>query len=118
METIIAISSEDIQAVNDFAYKKNRGLMVDSKKVVELYNKIMYPKVARPTSCGGCIKNYIQQMEVKVNQWKKALELKKEEEAPAEPILSTVEPSKEAEVNNVPQKENKPKTKGVSKKTK
>ena len=117
METIIAISSEDIQAVNDYAYKKNRGLMVDSKKVVELYNKIMYPKVARPTSCGGCIKNYIQQMEAKVNQWKKTLELKKEEE-PTEPILSPVEPSKEEVVDDTPQKENKPKTKGVSKKTK
>ena len=104
----MVISSEDMEAVQVFADKKNKGLMVDSKKVAEVYNRIMYPKQTRPSNCGGCIKRQIQEMEAKVNQWKKALELKKEEEeAATQPI--------EEEPKTV---ENKPRTKGVAKKSK
>lgn len=103
METEYYISAEDIELLQDLINRKNKGLTINSKTVIDLYLKVM-GKPARPTTCSACLKGYIQQMEAKWNRMQKAIEKAKEEEAPVE------EQPKEIE--------DKPKTKGVAKKKK
>ena len=103
METEYYISAEDIELLQDLINRKNKGLMINSKTVIDLYLKVM-GKPARPTTCSACLKGYIQQMEAKWNKMQKAIEKSKQEEAPVEEAPK--------------QEEDKPKTKGIAKKKK
>lgn len=100
------ISAEDITLLEDFINRKNKGLMVDGKKVAELYNRIM-EKPITPSSCSACVRGQIQRMENKWRSIQRAIEKAKEAEV-----------KEEAPVEETPKEEDKPKTKGVAKKTK
>lgn len=102
------ISAEDITLLEDFINRKNKGFMVDGKKVAELYNRIM-EKPITPSSCSACVRGQIQRMEAKWRSIQRAIEKAKQAEVKQE----------EAPVEETPkQVEDKPKTKGVAKKKK
>lgn len=109
------ISAEDVTLLEDFINRKNKGLMVDGKKVAELYNRIM-EKPITPSSCSACVRGQIQRMENKWRSIQRAIEKAKEA---SEAVKN------EESLNDTPEKkeepteaENKPKTKGVAKKKK
>lgn len=109
------ITAEDIELLKDLINRKNKGLMVNSKVVVDLYNRIM-GKPAKPTSCRGCLIGYISAMERKWANIERAIE--KANKA-SETVKSEGADSDATEIKEEPvEAENKPKTKGVSKKKK
>lgn len=102
----IYIKAEDIELLKDLINRKNKGLSVTASTVVELYNRIM-GKPAKPTSCRACLIGYISTMERKWANIERAIEKAKQAEV-----------KEEAPVEETPKEEDKPKTKGVAKKTK
>lgn len=109
------ITAEDIELLKDLINRKNKGLMVDSRVVVELYNRIM-GKPAKPTTCRGCLVGYISTMERKWGNIERAIEKAKEASEAVKTEEVKNDTSEEKEEPTVA--ENKPKTKGVSKKKK
>ena len=79
---MITITEEDRQLIRKFAEAKNRAYRVSASEVTKLYNRILN-KTARPTTCGSCVKNRINDLERWLNQYeadeRKELEKQKQQ---------------------------------------
>lgn len=96
-------NKEDIELVEKFIQIRNKGYYADGTQLTEVYNRVLDKRV-NPTNCGSCIRQRINELEEALNRFKRLSE-------------KPSEPSKEVEVDNVPQEENKePKKAGKSKK--
>ena len=82
-------TKEDIELIEKFIEIKNKGYYCDGKQLTEVYNRVLDKRV-NPTNCGSCIRQRINELEESLNRYKRSLEASKEEE-----------------VNNMPQEENK-----------
>ena len=82
-------SNEDIKLVEKFIEIRNKGFYCDGGQLTEVYNRVLNKRVAS-TSCGSCIRARINELEGALNTFKRLSEA-----------------SKEVEVDNVPQEENK-----------
>ena len=82
-------SNEDIKLVEKFIEIRNKGYYCDGRQLTEVYNRVLDKRVA-PTNCGSCIRQRINELEGALNTFKRLSEA-----------------SKEVEVDNVPQEENK-----------
>lgn len=82
-------TNEDLKMVEKFIEIKNRGLYCDGVQLTQVYNRVL-GKNANVTSCGSCLRGRVQELEVALNRFKQLSEA-----------------SKEAEVNNVKESENK-----------
>lgn len=96
-------TDEDVKLVEKFIDIKNKGYYCDGRQLTEVYNRVLSKNV-NPTNCGSCIRQRINELEEALNRFKRLSEKPSEH-------------SKEVEVDNVPQEENKePKKAGKSKK--
>ena len=84
-------TNEDIALVEKFIEIKNKGFYCDGGQLTQVYNRVLERNV-NSTNCGSCIRQRINELEVALNHFKKLSEATKQEE-----------------VDNVPQEENKPK---------
>ena len=91
-------TNEDIALVEKFIEIKNKGFYCDGGQLTQVYNRVLERNV-NSTNCGSCIRQRINELEVALNHFKKLSEATKQEE-----------------VDNVPQEENKPKRKAGNKK--
>lgn len=82
-------TDEDIKLVERFIEIRNKGYYADGGQLTEVYNRVLDKRV-NPTNCGSCIRQRINELEESLNRYKRSLEASKEEE-----------------VNNMPQEENK-----------
>ena len=76
-------TNEDVTMVEKFIDIKNRGYYADSAQLNDVYNRVLEKNVA-PTSCGSCMRARISELETALNQFKKTLE-GKEDEQPKKP---------------------------------
>ena len=72
-------TSEDVQLVEKFIEIKNKGFYCDGTQLTTVYNRVLH-KTAPPTNCGSCMRARITELETALNQFKKTLEVKEEEE--------------------------------------
>ena len=72
-------TNEDIVLVEKFIEIRNRGYYADSAQLNDVYNRVLEKNVA-PTSCGSCMRARISELETALNQFKKTLEVKEEEQ--------------------------------------
>lgn len=82
-------NKEDIELVEKFIQIRNKGYYADGTQLTEVYNRVLDKRV-NPTNCGSCIRQRINELEEALNRFKR---------------LS--EPSKEIEVDNTKEEENK-----------
>lgn len=91
-------TNEDIALVEKFIEIKNKGFYCDGGQLTTVYNRVLEKNV-NSTNCGSCIRQRINELEVALNHFKKLSET-----------------TKQAEVEDSPQEENKPKRKAGNKK--
>ena len=72
-------TNEDVVMVEKFIEIKNRGYYCDGGQLTEVYNRVL-EKNAPPTNCGSCMRARISELETALNQFKKTLEVKEEEQ--------------------------------------
>ena len=72
-------NNEDVVLVEKFIDIKNRGYYCDGGQLTEVYNRVL-EKNAPPTNCGSCMRARIGELETALNQFKKTLEVKEEEQ--------------------------------------
>ena len=72
-------TNEDIVLVEKFIDIKNRGFYCDGTQLTTVYNRVLEKNVP-PTSCGSCMRARISELETALNQFKKTLEVKEEEQ--------------------------------------
>ena len=72
-------TNEDIVLVEKFIDIKNRGFYCDGTQLTTVYNRVLEKNVP-PTSCGSCMRTRISELETALNQFKKTLEVKEEEQ--------------------------------------
>lgn len=101
----MGISREDIEIIEKFIDIRNRGLFCDGGQVTTVYNRVLN-KNLRPSSCGSCIRQRINELECALKAYKaqnKAVET-------AEPITTPSEENKATGDENKPQKGRKKKS--------
>ena len=72
-------NNEDVKLVEKFIEIRNRGYYADSAQLNDVYNRVLEKNVA-PTNCGSCMRARISELETALNQFKKTLEVKEEEQ--------------------------------------
>ena len=72
-------TNEDIVLVEKFIDIKNRGFYCDGTQLTTVYNRVLEKNVP-PTNCGSCMRTRISELETALNQFKKTLEVKEEEQ--------------------------------------
>ena len=72
-------NNEDVKLVEKFIEIRNRGYYADSAQLNDVYNRVLEKNVA-PTSCGSCMRARISELETAMNQFKKTLEVKEDEQ--------------------------------------
>ena len=72
-------TNEDIVLVEKFIDIKNRGFYCDGTQLTNVYNRVLEKNVP-PTNCGSCMRTRISELETALNQFKKTLEVKEEEQ--------------------------------------
>ena len=72
-------TNEDIVLVEKFIDIKNRGFYCDGAQLTTVYNRVLEKNVP-PTSCGSCMRTRISELETALNQFKKTLEVKEDEQ--------------------------------------
>lgn len=72
-------TDEDVKLIEKFIDIRNRGYYADSAQLNDVYNRVLEKNVA-PTSCGSCMRARITELETALNQFKKTLEVKEEEQ--------------------------------------
>jgi len=75
-------TSDDVTMVEKFIEIKNKGYYCDGGQLTEVYNRVL-EKNAPPTNCGSCMRARISELEGALNQFKKTLEVKEEEQPKA-----------------------------------
>lgn len=75
-------TNEDVVLVEKFIDIKNKGFYCDGTQLTTVYNRVL-EKSAPPTNCGSCMRQRISELEGALNQFKKTLEVKEEEEPKA-----------------------------------
>lgn len=73
-------TDEDVKLIEKFIEIRNRGYYADSVQLTEVYNRVL-EKNAPPTNCGSCMRTRISELETALNQFKKTLEVKEEEQS-------------------------------------
>lgn len=71
-------TSDDVQLVEKFIEIKNKGLYADGTQLTTVYNRVLGKNVPT-TNCGSCMRARISELETALNSFKKALEVKEEE---------------------------------------
>lgn len=72
-------TDEDVKLIEKFIEIRNRGYYSDSAQLNDVYNRVLEKNVA-PTSCGSCMRARISELETALNQFKKTLEVKEDEQ--------------------------------------
>ena len=72
-------TNEDVVLVEKFIDIKNKGFYCDGGQLTTVYNRVL-EKNAPPTNCGSCMRARISELETALNQFKKTLEVKEEEQ--------------------------------------
>ena len=72
-------TDEDVKLIEKFIEIRNRGYYADSAQLNDVYNRVLEKNVP-PTSCGSCMRTRISELETALNQFKKTLEVKEEEQ--------------------------------------
>ena len=72
-------TDEDVKLIEKFIEIRNRGYYCDGGQLTEVYNRVL-EKSAPPTNCGSCMRARISELETALNQFKKTLEVKEEEQ--------------------------------------
>ncbi len=72
-------TNEDVIMVEKFIDIKNKGFYCDGGQLTTVYNRVL-EKNAPPTNCGSCMRQRISELEGALNQFKKTLEVKEEEQ--------------------------------------
>lgn len=75
-------TNDDVTMVEKFIEIKNKGYYCDGGQLTEVYNRVL-EKSAPPTNCGSCMRTRISELETALNQFKKTLEVKEEEQPKA-----------------------------------
>ena len=75
-------TSDDVKMVEKFIEIKNKGYYCDGGQLTEVYNRVLEKSVP-PTNCGSCMRARISELETALNQFKKTLEVKEEEQPKA-----------------------------------
>ena len=98
-------TDEDIKLVEKFIDIKDRGYYVEGGQLTQVYNRVLEKNVAS-TSCGACLRQRINELQVALQQFKKSIEVN-----PMEAQNNVSEASEEVsedKVDNVPQEDKKP----------
>lgn len=74
---IYTFTKEDVELVEKFIDIKRRGYYVDGGQLTEAYNRILH-KSARPTNCGSCLRQRVQELEQALNAFKASIQVDKE----------------------------------------
>lgn len=72
-------TDEDVKLIEKFIEIRNRGYYADSAQLNDVYNRVLEKNVP-PTNCGSCMRARISELETALNQFKKTLEVKEEEQ--------------------------------------
>lgn len=99
-------TDEDIKLIEKFIDIKDRGYYVEGGQLTQVYNRVMEKNVAS-TSCGACLRQRINELQVALQQFKKSIEV---DSKPVESVS-------EDKADNLPQEDNKP-VRGKNKKVK
>jgi hypothetical protein len=71
-------TDEDVKMVEKFIEIRNKGYYCDGKQLTDVYNRVLQKHV-NPTNCGSCMRARITELETALNQFKKTMEVKEEE---------------------------------------
>lgn len=71
-------TNDDISMVEKFIEIRNKGFYCDGGQLTEVYNRVL-EKHAPTTNCGSCMRARITELETALNQFKKTMEVKEEE---------------------------------------
>lgn len=82
-------TDEDIKLVERFIEIKRKGFYVDGGQLTAVYNRVLEKSVG-VTNCGSCLRQRVQELEDALNRFKKLSET-----------------TKQVEVDDSPQEENK-----------
>ena len=106
-------NKQDLEMVEKFIAIRNKGYYCSGTEVTDVYNRVL-GKNLRPTNCGQCIRQRIQELEVALNAFKKL-----SEKTQTEQKTEDVTEEKVTEPENVtPEKEPKKETKKTGTKKK
>ena len=75
-------TNDDVKMVEKFIEIRNKGYYCDGGQLTEVYNRVL-EKNAPPTNCGSCMRARIAELETALNNFKKTLEVKENEEPKA-----------------------------------
>ena len=73
-------TNDDISMVEKFIEIRNKGFYCDGTQLTEVYNRVL-EKHAPTTNCGSCMRARITELETALNQFKKTMEVKEEEDS-------------------------------------
>lgn len=99
-------TDEDIKLIEKFIDIKDRGYYCDGGQLTVVYNRVMEKNVAS-TSCGACLRQRINELQVALQQFKKSIEVNSK----------ASEDITEDKVDNTKEEDNKP-VRGKNKKIK
>ena len=91
-------TNDDISLVEKFIDIKNKGYYCDGGQLTAVYNRVLEKSVG-VTNCGSCLRQRVNELELALNQFKKTIEVDSR----------ASESTKQEEVGNIPQEENKAK---------
>lgn len=64
------IHPDDIAHIKHLVERKNKGLLVNSQEVTDLYNKILEKSVSN-TTCSSCVRRRIQELQDHLEKYEK-----------------------------------------------
>ena len=67
-------TDEDIKLIEKFIDIKDRGYYCDGGQLTQVYNRVLEKNVAS-TSCGACLRQRINELQVALEQFKKSIEV-------------------------------------------
>ena len=70
-------TDEDIKLIEKFIDIKDRGYYCDGGQLTQVYNRVLEKNVAS-TSCGACLRQRINELQVALQQFKRSIEVNSE----------------------------------------
>lgn len=106
-------TDEDIKLIEKFIDIKDRGYYCDGGQLTQVYNRVLEKNVAS-TSCGACLRQRINELQVALQQFKKSIEVNSEASEDGNPmeaqnnVSETSEGITEDKVDNAKEEDKKP----------
>jgi len=102
-------TDEDIKLIEKFIDIKDRGYYCDGGQLTQVYNRVLEKNVAS-TSCGACLRQRINELQVALQQFKKSIDVANTTQDATHPEVNSEasEEVSEDKVDNSKEEDKKP----------